>query len=154
MNYKKVIEVCIPHRLPPRVQVFGSIDDYGDYIMEEARKSDVHNYEKITWDDALSTYETEEEMPEALLEILREHGEAIGINGSFESPEDAPLESDWAFKVVNGDYSSAYVLSFDEAKKYCEPNGRWKREHQGNSVRWRLLQLLEDYEEEIADDEV
>jgi hypothetical protein len=144
MKNETIIEVCIPHQMPPKVLVFDNIESYYEAIIDEARSSDNYGYEIWTMADAVSNFGDEGEIPAELLGLLKKHGQAVEVNGRYLPAADAPAEIEWALDVANRDYNAAFILTLDEAAEYVErENGGWRKSHQGDKVRRMIMDILE-----------
>jgi hypothetical protein len=144
MKNETIIEVCIPHQLPPKVSTWDSIESYREAVLNDAICSDMHSYQEWTMADAVTEFGGESEVPAELLEMLKKHGKVVQVNNRYLPAADAPSETDWAFDVVNHDYNAAFILTLDEAAEYVErEKGGWRHSHQGDKVRRMILDILE-----------
>lgn len=135
-----IIEVCIPHQMPPKVYAFYDQKEFSERIIEEAHgyTAGIHCWQEWTKQSAIDCW-GEGEVPTELAALLETHEKIIERNGEYLTPEEAGLEVDWAIETVGRDYNSHRVMTGDEAIEMALGECKF---HQGLKVRRMLRDIL------------
>ena len=146
MNNQKnnmTIVVQIPHQYPPIVWFADSDKD----IIDIAYSKYGLIYERWSFAKAIDCW-SEEEIPERLAELLKDHDEVMEIGNLSDEIEycierDAETEMEAAKEAIAHDFSSCEFLTVDEAKEFADSYRGLK----GVAARIAVKKVLADLEE-------
>lgn len=135
-----IVEISIPHQMPPKVYTFDDLAAYQRAAIDEANRMGEAGYTWQEWDaESAAACWGEDEIPPELAALIAKHGRAIQRNDEFLAPEEAGTEYEWALDAVGHDYHAHMVLTGTEAVEMALGDCKF---HQGIKVRHMLTGIL------------
>lgn len=134
------IIIEIPHQLPPTAWAANSDQD----IISIADSEHGLVYERWTLAKVIDCWGEEDDIPEELAQLLKEHDEVIEIGDSSDieycTVKDAGTQIEAAKEAIVHDLSSCQFLTVDEAKEFADSYCG----HQDIKARIAVKKALED----------